>query len=114
MHSFFYNVTANIQTFKSALISVDLSKLDLFGEEYLFEHFKQWEEDRMYRFYVSEALKTINNNVVRVAGGTTMNYSYHELIVPQEIEPELTAEDIVANVNATCGLIMIDDTGGEE
>ena len=114
MHSFFYYIIADIQTFKSVLISIDLEKLDLFGEEYLYEYFNRWSEDKLYKDYIAEELRTINNNVLRITGGRSIEYSFEELVKPREIRPHLSADEIVANVNASCGLIMIDNTGGEE
>ena len=113
MPEFFYNCTADEKSYKTAVISCDLEKLEAFGAEYLFERLHQYAVDIAYRNYVTDCLKMIADNTSRMYGGSAPNQRFAELISPKKPEKTRTAEEIVAYVNEKCGLTMIDDTGGE-
>lgn len=110
MHSFFYYCFTAPESYKTAVISADLQKLDLFGVEYLFEFIKWCTHDRLYRIYITDTLKMIAENTAKFAGGSVPKSRYAEIIEPKPAEPEKSAEEIIAEVNARCGLTM---TGGE-
>ena len=110
MHPFFYHIDADLEAFKSALINIDLEKLELFGDEYYFEFIRQWDYERGYKFYVTDALKAIVGNTARLAGGSTLNRRYFDIITPEKQEPERKPEEIIDIVNRKCGLIMIDES----
>lgn len=113
MHRFFYNSIANPQYYKTALIACDLEKLDLFGDEYLFEWLKQYGAERQYRSYITDCLKMICENTSKLAGGSAPSKRYFDMIEPKKPEETRNADEIIADLNKKCGLTMIDDTGGE-
>ena len=113
MHRFFYNSFTNPQYYKTALIACDLEKLDLFGDEYLFEWLIQYNHERMYKNYIADCLKMIAENTMKFAGGSAPSKRYYEMIEPIKPEETRNADEIIADLNKKCGLTMIDDTGGE-
>lgn len=113
MPEFFYNCFTDKESYKTAVISCDLAKLEAFGDEYLFEWLHQFAVDRAYRNYVTDCLKMIAENTRRAYGGTAPTQRFAEIISPKPKDTR-TAEEIVEDVNRKCGLTMIDDTGGEE
>ena len=110
MYSFFYYVIADVEAFKGAFISLDLEKLELFGEDYFFEHIDYMHKEDIYKNYIADTLMCISENTANVVKGRYMKRSYAEMIHPQPIEeqPE-KPEDVIEIVNKKCGLIMIDD-----
>ena len=113
MPEFFYNCFTDKESYKTAVISCDLAKLEAFGDEYLFDRLHQYAVDIAYRNYVTDCLKMIAENTRRMYGGSAPSQRFAELIAPKAPKDTRTAEEIVADVNKKCGLTMIDDTGGE-
>lgn len=109
MCSFFYNIVTDLEAFKSACITLDLNKLDLFGDEYLLEHIKSHRQNITYQAYITNALKIIAENTAKFAGGTVLKHSYTELIAPKVYEEPKSADEVIADVNRKCGLDMTDN-----
>lgn len=60
--------------------------------------------------YVTDCLKMIAENTQKFAGGSVPKMRYEELIKPKQKEKEKSVDELIAEVNARCGLTMIDDT----
>ena len=111
MYSFFYNIIADIEAVKGALISLDFNKLDAFGEEYVFEAIKAYSKAEAYKVYVTDTLRLICENTAKFAGGMAPTIRYKDLITPPEPEVKKSAEDIIAEVNKNAGLTMFEEEG---
>lgn len=62
------------------LTAIDLQKLELFGAEYIAQHFQRVSDEELYKSYMSNALKIIAENTSNYAGGYTLKHQYSELI----------------------------------
>lgn len=109
MHSFFYYALADVETVKSACLSIDLEKLELFGEDYYFEHIEKTHKEDIYKNYITDSLMCIAQNTANFVKGRYIKQSYAEMIDPKPVEAPKTAEEVIDSVNAMCGLTMIDD-----
>lgn len=66
--------------------------------------FKQEQENKAFRLYVTEGIKYISENTAHfVEGGKYLAISYSDMIEPKE-EDNRTAEEIVDDVIEKCGL----------
>lgn len=106
MHPFFYNITANLETFKSAVTSLDLEKLELFGEEYFFQGIEEYIHREIYKDYIADTLRCVAENTAKLNGGSSPKIRYRDIINPQKREEIQSPEDVIAKVNRKCGLIM--------
>lgn len=111
MCSFFYYSASALEVYKDAVISCDIDKLELFGIEYLYQFIQQYINERNYKIYVTDTLKMIAENTAKMNGGSVPNMRYIELVERKPVEKEKSADEIINEVNAKCGLTMI---GGEE
>lgn len=67
-------------------------------------------EDRIYKIYVTDALKIIAENTAKFGGGSVLRSRYYDLISEEiEAEPEETAEEIINRIKNKLGKL-----GGEE
>lgn len=110
MHTFFYYCITALETFKNAVISCDIAKLELFGDEYIFLYIQQYIDNKAYKLYITDTLKMIAENTAKSVGGLAPNKRYSDIIERKPVEKEKSAEEIINEVNARCGLTMI---GGE-
>lgn len=108
MHRFFYLCFANPQLYKAALIRCDLEKLELFGDDYIFECVKIYSQEKQYRAYITDAIQMIAENTTKPYGGKAPSMRYMDMVEPKPVDTR-SAMDIVAEVNSRCGLTMIDD-----
>ena len=113
MHWFFYNCITNQESYKAAVISLDLDKFELFGDEYFFEHLRQYSVERAYKLYITDCLKMIAENTAKQWGGSSPSMRFIEVIEPKPVKKPKSAEEIIEDVNKRCGLIMIDTEEGE-
>lgn len=100
MHSFFYYVDADWQTYKSSVINADLEKLDLLGDEYIFDIFQERIDKLKYDTYITDALKCIIEVMARL-GNSEVNYNrFIDMIRPKikECSSNLSAEEIIAGM----------------
>lgn len=58
---------------------------------------EQYEEEKAYRVYMSDAMLTVTETVARVFGGKYMGYRYIDLVEPQPEETR-TGEEIIADL----------------
>lgn len=107
---FYYGITAS-EDYRNAVINCDLSKVEFFGVDYLFEFIQQYFDDKVYKIYLSDTLKMIAENTAKMVGGNAPSKRYADIIERKPVEKEKSPEEIIAEVNERCGLTMI---GGEE
>lgn len=110
MHTFFYYCVTALETYKNAVISCDIAKLELFGDEYLFGFIPLYVDELNYKIYITDTLKMIAESSAKRFGGAVPSKRYYEIIERKPVEKEKSAEEIIDEVNAKCGLTMI---GGE-
>lgn len=56
-------------------------------------------KDKVYRIYITDALKTIAENTAHIrGGGTILSMRYIEMITSQGPEEERTEEDVINNL----------------
>ena len=85
--------------------------LDLYGRSYVIEHcvseYLKRREDKLYRVYVTDALKTIAENTTHHVGaeemfdyGASINVRWIELLEPQQEEEtdDRSCEEIVHDI----------------
>ena len=85
--------------------------LDLFGSGYVIEHcvsaFTQYQADKVYRTYVTDALKHINKIVATQFGGSYMENRYSDFAYPKrEKEDERSGDEIAADIIRRAGLSL--------
>lgn len=98
MHSFFYYASSAPEAYKAAVISSDIGKIDLFGDEYLFEFIKIYSQETVYRIYLTDCLKLITENTAKLRGGNIPNCRYYDLIKPKKDVPEENADEIISRI----------------
>lgn len=61
--------------------------------------FQRRQEERQYRIYITDALKAIADNMVRMNGGVTLKMRYADMIdaTPQNEETR-TAEEVIDHI----------------
>lgn len=75
----------------------------------LFPRIKELELKKVYRVYVTDALRIITENTARIAGGKSITARYADII--EEKKPDTrTAEEIAGDVITRGGLVR---KGGE-
>lgn len=81
----------------------------MIGKGYVIEHcvslFNKRQKERLFREYVTDTLKLINDNLANKLGGSIIETKYSELIKPNK-KPEKTAEEIVLDVMKRAGLTI--------
>ena len=69
--------------------------------DYCIARFKQKQEEKQYRVYVTDALMTIANNVANFGGGNKIMTRYIDLGKPQDTR---TGNEIAVDVMTRAGL----------
>ena len=100
MYSFFYYASSAPESYKAAVISADVSKIELFGDEYLFEFIKLYAQQEAYKIYVTDCLKLIAENTAKFGGGSVLNCRYYDLISPKKEVPEESADEIISRMKS--------------
>lgn len=60
---------------------------------------KDYEDLFAYRFYISEMQKSIANAMIRLAGGSEVEYSYSDIILGKVPKPDnRTSEEIISDI----------------
>lgn len=93
------------------MISIDLEKIELFGEDYISQHiiseYNKQNELRILKIYLTDSLKIITENTALIAnGGNTFSKRYIDIVEPDndviECEnPEETAEQVISEFRQT-------------
>lgn len=73
--------------------------LDIFGRQYVIDYcVPRWAEDyenKLFRIYVTDGIKNINESIAGFLGGRVFKGRYYDMIKRgSEEEPKETAEDI--------------------
>lgn len=93
----------------------DLEKLELFGVDYIFEVVRKLTEEMNYRICVTDGIRLIAKINAVMGGGDVDMQRYYDIIRPPKNavrNDDRTADDIVSEVVAKTGIIIVDE-GGE-
>lgn len=77
--------------------------METFGKAYVIDHcvgfFQRRQEEQKYRIYITDALKAITDNTVRMYGGVSLKMRYADMIdtTPQKEETR-TAEEVIDHI----------------
>lgn len=75
--------------------------MELFGKGYVIDHcislFKEKQEEKLLKVYITDGLKTITETLQRVYGGASLNVRWIDLIDPKEEETR-TGEEIIQHM----------------
>ena len=64
---------------------------------YVMSRYKSYQRDMAYRFFVTDELYYLNNNVVNISGGSKIQTRFYEILYPPTKETR-TADDIISNI----------------
>lgn len=59
--------------------------------------FKKEQQEKLYKSYITDALRLITENTAKAYGGSYMKIRYSEMIVPQKEETR-TADEVIWNL----------------
>ena len=100
-----------------AVSTIRLDLLDLMGSGYVIEHciaaISVFQQEKLFRCYVTDALKNINEIVAKLYGGYQMNVRYHDLLPEtkaKDNEDNRTGDEIALDIIKRAGLKV---SGGE-
>jgi hypothetical protein len=65
-----------------------------------------------YRFYMADALKTVSENTAKQVGGSCITVRFADVLNPKP-EDNRTAEDIIAELEATGIIVRKEDAKNE-
>lgn len=86
-------------------LSVEL--LNLVGKGYVIDHcvslFNKKMKEMQYKVYLTDALKLINDNLVKLVGGDVMRERYYDAI-KEDKGPQKTGDEIARDVIKRAGL----------
>ena len=86
--------------------------------EYCVSAFSQYQKELLYKVYVTDTLRHINEAVSRIDGGAYMSKRYYDIINPTQ-EEELSGDEIAMDIIKRAGLRIggepdgSNDTGGK-
>lgn len=63
-------------------------------------------KEQAFRVYVTDALKCLSENTVRVAGGSVINVRYFDMLHPEQMDTR-TGDEIAADVIKKAGLKVV-------
>ena len=91
------------------MTSIRLDLLSIFGSGYVVEHciavFRKKAQEKIYRAYITDALKAISQNTAAFNGqGLAMSGRFAELAGYIPKADEMTGDEIVADIIARAGL----------
>jgi len=66
---------------------------------YVVSRYKEYQKDMAYRFFVTDELFYLNNNVVNISGGNKLQTRFYEILHPPKEETR-TADDIINNIKS--------------
>lgn len=69
--------------------------------EYCVSRFREKQEEKLYKAYITDALMTLNNNIARAFGGNTITVRYLDLGKPVE---KKNGDDVAVDVMQRAGL----------
>ena len=73
---------------------------------YVLAQYRREQEDKAYRFYVTDALRLISENTASSVGGKYITARFADVIAPPKEEDNRTCEEITAEIIARCGLVV--------
>lgn len=107
MYTFFFYAVAAPETYRHAVISADLEKIDLFGDAYIFEYIGIYTNDIKFRNYIADNLKYL----VEITAGLGRNKveipRYYDFIHPEKVEKEQSANEVISKFKKKIGLEVI-------
>lgn len=68
--------------------------------DYCISAFFKNQDEKIYRVYVTDALKAIAENTANFVGGQTVTLRYHDIIESKAPEKEHTAEEVVDRIKS--------------
>ena len=77
--------------------------------QYLIQKYRDEQKQQIFEIYVTDALKTMCENIAHFAGGNVINKRYFDFIDDSPKAPERTSEDIINSISA-----MLEILGEEE
>jgi len=88
---------------------INLEMLDLIGKGYIVDHcvslFNDRMKERLYRVYITDTLKCLNDNVAKVVGGSVLKARYYDLLEEgNKKEIEKTGDEIALEIIRKAGL----------
>lgn len=88
---------------------INLEMLDLIGKGYIVDHcvslFNDRMKERLYRVYITDTLKCLNDNVAKVVGGSALKARYYDLLEEgNKKEIEKTGDEIALEIIRKAGL----------
>ena len=94
--------------------TIRLDLLELFGSGYVIDHCiavfskeqeeaKKQEEEKRYRYYLTDCLKLITENTAKYAGGSYLTISFRDIMDPKPVI-EKSGDEIAAEVIMRAGL----------
>ena len=78
--------------------------VDILGSGYVIDHcisaFQKEQEEKLYRVYVTDALKAMVDNTMRFAGGVRLQNRFYDLAykTKPKVEKEETADEIIMRI----------------
>ena len=88
---------------------IDLELLDLIGKGYIVDHcvslFNNRAKERLFRTYITDTLKCLNDNLAKVIGGSSIKARYYDLLeAGSQKESEKTGDEIALEIIKKAGL----------
>lgn len=72
---------------------------------YCFARYKREQEEKVYRVYVTDALKITVENTAKFAGGSYIKARYIDIIEPKKVDTR-TGDEIVEDIIQRAGLVV--------
>ena len=72
---------------------------------YCSARFKQEKKEKVYRIYVTDALRIATENTAKQAGGNYISARYIDIIEPKK-QDNRTCGEITADIIRRCGLVV--------
>lgn len=112
MHEFFYYSAEAEEYLRDALISCDIRKLELLGENYIFDLANKKIRESVRDNYITDIMKLMLTVNGRICGAEIDIPRYYDIVhSTSESKDDRTAEEIVDDVLGRAGIKIV---GGEE
>ena len=86
---------------------LNVGLLELIGKGYVIEHcvslFNRRQKEQIYRNYVTDTLKMINDNLTKIYGGQYMKTRYADMVEPKKQDTR-TGDEIARDIIKRAGL----------
>lgn len=104
MHTFFYYVAAVPETYKNAVISADIAKIELFGDEYIFSAIELYANDMKFRNYIADNLKYLVEITAGLGRSKIDIPRYYDLIHHEKDEKQPSAGEVISKFKKKIGI----------